>query len=92
MGPGRMKPVRIFVVDVEEFRPVLDAARGLPKATVLGPRAGYWLIESAQELVFQRKAMGFKPALWWSMLTGGYDGRITHYTRDELRMAGSDAP
>jgi hypothetical protein len=87
-----MKPVRIFVVDVEEFQPVLDAARGMPNATVSGPRAGYWLIESAQELVFQRKAMGFRPALWWSMLTGGYDGHIRHYTREELRMVRSDAP
>jgi hypothetical protein len=84
-----MRPARIFVVDVEEFRPVLEAARRVPGATVAGPRAGYWLIESTTELVFQRKPMGFKPALWWSMLTGGYEGHIVSYTRDELRMQGA---
>lgn len=86
-----MTSVRIFVVDVEEFRPIIDAARNLPITTVLGPKAGYWLIESSEELVLHRKAMGFKPALWWSMLTGGYQGRIMLYTRDEMRMQPADA-
>lgn len=81
-----MTRLRIFVVDVEEFRPVVDAARRLPGATVRGPRAGYWCIESTQELVLHRKPLGFKPALWWSMLTGGYEGHISLYTRDEMRM------
>lgn len=85
-----MTPVRIFVVDVEEFRPVIDAVRTLPGATVQGPKAGYWLIESSGELVLHRKPMGFKPALWWSMLTGGYQGCITVYTRDEMRMQPED--
>jgi hypothetical protein len=82
--------VKIFVVDVQEFSPILAAARGLPGTKVQGPRAGYWSIESDSELVFHRKAMGFKPALWWSMLTGGFEGRIVSYTREELRIAGVD--
>lgn len=80
--------VKVFVVDVDEFRPVVEAARSLAGARVHEPSNGYWLIESDEELVFNRKAMGFKPALWWSMLTGGFRGRIVTYTRDELRIVG----
>lgn len=80
---------RIRVVDVEEFRPVLDAARQIPTARVTGPENGYWQIEANEELRFQRKPMGFKPALWWSMLTGGYQGQIVAYDREELRLVGS---
>lgn len=80
--------VCIFVVDVEEFRPVVEAANSIPGARISGPQDGYWRIESDNELVFQRKLMGLKPALWWSMLTGGYSGKMVTYTRDELRMRG----
>jgi catechol 2,3-dioxygenase-like lactoylglutathione lyase family enzyme len=79
----------VLVVDVDEFRPVVEAARSVAGARVSGPEDGYWRIEAETELVFQRKPMGFKPALWWSMLTGGYAGRITNYTREELRIVGA---
>jgi len=84
-APASSNPA-VLVIDVEEFHPVVEAARAMPGATVTGPHAGYWRIDSSSELVFQRKPMGFKPALWWSMLTGGYAGRIHTYTRDELRI------
>ena len=86
-----MSALRIFVVDVAEFRPIVEAARGLAGVTVSGPRAGYHLIEGRGEIVLHRKAMGFKPALWWSLLTGGYRGRIVSYTREELRIVAEDA-
>ena len=87
-----MSQVSVFVLDVEEFRPVVDAARALPAARVSGPRHGYYRIDATDELVLQRKPMGFKPALWWSMLTGGYLGHIASYTRDELRMVSGAQP
>lgn len=81
-----MMPVTVFVLDVEEFAPVLAAARKLDEAIIAGPQKGYYRIQTPGELVLQRKPMGLKPALWWSMLTGGYIGHITSYTRDEMRM------
>ena len=78
--------VVIFVPDVAEFAPVLAAARQVANCRVIEPVQGYWRIVAGKELRFNRKALGLKPALWYSMLSGGYQGRITEYGRDELRL------
>ncbi|ROT43922.1 VOC family protein [Pusillimonas sp. NJUB218] len=83
--------VKVYVLDVDEFRPVVEAARSIPTAQIHTPKNGYWCIEAETELVFHRRSMGFKPAMWWSMLTGGYSGQIVTYTRDELRITGAEA-
>ena len=78
--------VVIFVPDVTEFAPVLAAARQVANCRVIAPVQGYWRIVAEKELHFNRKAVGLKPALWYSMLSGGYRGRITEYGRDDLRI------
>ena len=81
--------VAIFVLDVEEFRPLVTCARAMPGVTVTGPDKGYLRIGSPTALEFNRKQLGFKPAVWYGALTGGLVGRITEFSRDTLRIEGN---
>jgi catechol 2,3-dioxygenase-like lactoylglutathione lyase family enzyme len=78
-------PVCLSVPRVDEFAPLVLAAREHPGCRV---RAGkdYDLIEADGPVEFGRKALGFKPALWYGMLTGGVRGRIERFDRDVLRI------
>ena len=76
----------IFVLDVPEFRPLVDHAREVPGCRVDGPRLGYFRIARKAALEFQRKQLGFKPAVWHGALTGGLVGRITHFDNDRLTI------
>ena len=78
--------VMIFVPDIPEFSAVIKAARQVADCVISVPVNGYWRVEAAHEMQFQRKALGLGPALWNSMLSGGYRGRITEYSRDILRI------
>jgi hypothetical protein len=78
----------IYVLDVKEFQPIVDSARAAAGVTVAGPKAGYFRISSDTELVFNRKTLGFKPAVWYGALTGGLVGRIAEFSRDTLRVVG----
>ena len=74
----------VFVLDVPEFRPLVDAAlqSGNYGTTVLGD--GYVRIDGNPGLTFNRKALGFKPAVWYGALTGGLAGRIEQFDADSL--------
>jgi len=78
--------VVIFVPDIPEFKGVIDAVRKAGSCDVIAPERGYWRITAQHELQFERKALGLGPALWNSMLSGGFRGRITEYGRDLLRI------
>jgi catechol 2,3-dioxygenase-like lactoylglutathione lyase family enzyme len=85
-GVASDAPVRISVPRVEEFAPLVHAAQRHAGCRV---RKGeeYDLIEADGAVEFERKALGFKPALWYGMLTGGVHGRIERFDRDVLRIA-----
>lgn len=77
---------RIHVVAVEEFSGLIDRARALDGVSVSAVRHGYYTISSDEDLVFDRRDCGFKPALWYSCLSGGVDGVIVEYSRERLRI------
>lgn len=83
-------PVRIAVPRVEEFSPLVRAAKENADCRVSETKE-YDLIESDGPIEFARKALGFKPALWYGMLTGGVHGRIERFDRDVLRIAPAQA-
>lgn len=64
----------LFVLDVPEFRPVLEAARLKPALAVNGPTLGYFVISSEGELCIAREDTGLDEALWFGVLCGGYRG------------------
>lgn len=83
---------KIHVLNVPEFAGLVEAARQDPAATVSAPRLGYVTIAGEDELSFDRRACGFKPAVWYSCCSGGIDGSIAEYSRDTLRIVPSERP
>lgn len=78
--------VQVFVLDMPEFASLIAAARRDGLCRVIAPQYGYWRIEADEHLRLRRKALGLGPALWNSMLAGGFCGRILEYGRDELLL------
>lgn len=83
--------VTLFVPDLPEFAALVEASRKSATCEVQQPLAGYWRIV-AEELHFNRKTLGLKPALWNSALSGGFEGRIAEYGRDDLRIVNETHP
>ena len=81
-----MMPV-VFVLDVPEFLPMVEHARGAAGFSVSGPKLGYFRIEAHPLITLGRKELGFKPAVWHGALTGGLVGRIEHFDNDTLVIA-----
>ncbi|MDH2052729.1 VOC family protein [Achromobacter marplatensis] len=77
----------VYVLDVLEFKPLLEIAVATPGYAVQPAGNGYVRIEGSPALTFQRKALGFKPAVWYGALTGGLAGRIERFDMDSLVIA-----
>lgn len=78
---------KIHVLDVPEFAGLVRCARNLKGVRVSSARQGYITIARDEELVFNRRECGFKPAIWYSCLSGGLDGRIVEFGRDTMRIS-----
>lgn len=81
----------VFVLDVPEFYPLVEHARTLASLRVSGPKLGYFRLDGEGEIRLNRKALGFKPAVWHGALTGGLIGRVTHFDNDDLVIAEAPA-
>ena len=82
----------VYVVDVPEFRPVVEAARPKPQCRVGEPIKGYYKIEIDGEVTFNRKEMQMKPAIWYGLFTGGLDGEVKSWDRDQVVIIGTNLP
>jgi hypothetical protein len=78
--------VTIFVPDLPDFMPLVQAVRSVQDVQLIEPRRGYWRICASSRISFSRKGLGLRVALWYSMLAGGFTGRITEYGRDILTI------
>ena len=65
----------LFVVDVAEFRPLVEAAIRLGGFDVAGPIAGYHRITTNGPLRINRSDTGLPEALWFGAFTGGFVGK-----------------
>lgn len=84
--------IEVHVIDLPEFRPMVETMRDKADVTISGPVKGYWKIAAPTELVFSRKAMKMKPAVWYGIFTGGLNGEIAEWGRDEVRVIGANKP
>lgn len=91
MGAGVAGKASIFVLDVPEFAPLVEAARKQPEYTTTETAEGYVRIDGNPGLVFRRKAVGFTHALWYGAFTGGLIGRITQFDKDALVVEPGEA-
>lgn len=86
LGPDAAGGVRLSVLKVPEFEPLVQAARALPQCQVKELDDVYWLVQADAPIEFGRKALGLKPAIWYGLFTGGVAGRITVFDRDTVRI------
>lgn len=88
LGEARGSAVAsVFVLDVPEFHPLVEAAEKAGDYTATRVNDGYIRIDGAPGIRFERKALGFKPAVWYGALTGGFVGKIERFDTDELVIA-----
>lgn len=81
-GPATVASV--FVLDVPEFSALVEAADATDGYTATRLNDGYIRIDGAPGIAFERKALGFKPAVWYGALTGGLVGSIEQFDTDKL--------
>ena len=79
----------LYVLDVPEFRPLIDSARERGEYTLTPQADGYVRIDGAPQLNFNRKALGFKPAVWYGALTGGLVGQVARFDMNDLVIVGA---
>ena len=84
--------VILYVLDVAEFLPIVESARRIPDCQITKSDKGYWKIVAPTEIVLNRKAMQMKPAVWYGLFTGGMNGEIAEFGRDEVRVVGTNKP
>ena len=76
----------VYVLDVPEFRPLVTVSRERNDYSISRVPGGYFRIESKSDMVFSRKELKFKPAIWYGCLTGGFRGQIVQFDRDTLKI------
>jgi hypothetical protein len=64
----------LYVLDVPEFKPLVDAAVRRGTFKVVGPAGGYYRISTKDQLRIERSETGLPEALWFGAFTAGYDG------------------
>ena len=84
--------VVVYVLDVAEFHEIVESARRKPHCRITKSDKGYYRIESDSEIVFNRKEMQMKPAVWYGLFTGGLNGEIAEFGREEVRVIGTNRP
>lgn len=75
---------RLYVLDVPEFKPLVEAAKRQGSLTVAGPSAGYYRISTDSQLRIERSETGLAEALWFGAFTAGYDGEELAINRNEF--------
>ena len=79
---------RLYILDVRDFRPVIEVAAAQPAVT--RRQAGdYAELVADGEIVIDRRATGLNHATWYSVVAGVADGRITQQDKDALRVVPS---
>lgn len=84
--------VVLYVLDVPEFLPIVDSTRKRGDCRITRSDKGYYRIEAPSEIVLNRKEMQMKPAVWYGLFTGGMNGEIAEFGREEVRVIGTNKP
>jgi len=82
--------VVLYVLDVPEFLPIVESARNMPECRITRSDKGYYKIEAPSQIVLNRKAMNMKPAVWYGLFTGGLNGEIVEFGREEVRVVSTN--
>lgn len=89
-APESTSKASVYVLDVPEFAALIDVARKTEGYAATALNNGYVRIDGNPTISFRRKALGFKPAVWYGALTGGLAGRIEQFDMDALVISPGD--
>lgn len=84
--------IRIFVLNVPEFAPLVEDATRQGLSVSATPDGDYSVISSPTGVRFDRRRLGVKPAIWYGLFTGGVDGVIERFDRDSVQIAPCGQP
>ena len=70
----------LYVLDVPEFAPFVQGARGSMRVQ----RSGDYFALSGDEIRISRRSTGLRKAVWYGALTGGFEGTLQRFDDDEL--------
>ncbi|MBB4683829.1 LSm family protein [Amycolatopsis jiangsuensis] len=73
----------LFVLDVEDFRPLAEVAGKDPDVTVRR-RGPYLEVAAPGSIRIDRNAAGRRNAVWFSSVAAVEDGRVARWDREEL--------
>src|SRR5688572_22107854 len=73
----------IFVFDMDEFRPMIDAAGRRQEVSVR--RVGSYVeLTASGPIEIDRRESGVRHAVWYSALAGVVDGRVEQFDKERL--------
>ncbi|MBC8982390.1 VOC family protein [Pseudomonas lurida] len=87
IDPDAAEKLALYVLDAPEFSPLVQAAEQADGVQLEKLESGYWKITAEDSLVFERKKLGFVPALWNAALTGGFVGQVSEFDRYRLQIS-----
>jgi hypothetical protein len=76
----------LFVLDVDDFRPLAEVAAKDPDLAVV-KRGPYFEVLAEREFRIQRNATGCRNAVWYSAVAAIRGGRVTQWDKDVLVIA-----
>jgi hypothetical protein len=81
-----------YVLDVLEFSSLVDAAMKSGRCKLHPKRGHYRFVEFENEIEILRRDTRMSEAVWYGCLTGGLDGKITHFDSDRLKLVATNEP
>ncbi|MCS8129856.1 VOC family protein [Pseudomonas aeruginosa] len=87
IDPEGADALALYVLDAPEFSPLVQAAEQAAGVQLERLGNGYWKITAEEALLFERKKLGFVPALWNAALTGGFVGQVSEFDRYRLQIS-----
>jgi hypothetical protein len=77
---------KLYVLNVPEFEGLIESARNKPNCMIRSVGQSYRCIESDRPIKFVRREVGVGPAVWYGAFTGGIDGRLVDFGREEVTL------
>lgn len=78
--------VTLFVLDVDDFRPLAEAAAKLPDVEVV-KRGPYYEVSSEGPIEIDRDATGCRNAVWFSSVAAVRDGHVRRWDKKVMSVA-----
>jgi hypothetical protein len=81
-----------YVLNVPEFSSLIGAAIKSGRCKVHPKRGHYQFVEFENEIEILRRDTCMNEAVWYGCLTGGLDGKITHFDSERLKLVATNEP